>query len=64
MPKSKQVQYHGRRKHFYSDEAIGGIKTVSCSVEVVGGSGGMTLENFRDSQIESGAILGFKYQLQ
>ena len=24
---------HGRRKHFYGSQAIGGIKTLSCSVQ-------------------------------
>ena len=59
---------HRRSKHFCSGEAIGGIKTVSCSVQVLGGYGGMpppkNVQDFRHSQIESGAILGVKYELQ
>ena len=37
---------HGHRKHFYSGEAIGGIKTVSCSMQVLGGLGACPPGNF------------------
>ena len=39
------MNYHGRRKHFCSREAIGGIKTIM-HVQVLGGSGGMPPEKF------------------
>ena len=59
---------HGRRKHFYSGEAIGGIKTIIVQCASSRGWRGHAppekFQDFRYSQIESGAIFGAKYQLQ